>query len=866
MGSTKLHFLSRFRFRRFAPSFSPCSDLFYRLGLSPVAQQVRVASTTSNVREENDAEGNHASRRIIHQNTTEDEDGVRNGSSFDPKMDAFEERSVKYWLQQSSWMRCHPVEKLHLLRHISENAPTLLLYDEANIDAKKERMERGEVKRTEMEGSTSSSVSSPVGALFAASGGEWLSYAARLQICLSLMMWVRGLSDAQDDMARLRLPYSPSTRMMAPTSSSFHRFLPTTTKSVDPALVLRPYPTRKLEYLLDPFTSVALRLHGKLNPIGEQIPSPHTWDPELSLPLEDDDASMGEAGRLECILSKHGRRGPRESAKERLQRVQGLRPRPSRFDNEEEDAVDGNGCEYSGSDSSSSSSSILARLAAGRRNRQARKALACGRRRGSASSRFSNATPAMPAVRFQEAEDTVYHGNSKREEGCPLDREGCATPVSIYVPIEGPFRTHKDEMKATSQSIVISCIKAHAAILSSLFVEGRTVHFRSDHSTVLRYVQEVFHECVDVRALCVSYGSPTILNEEGAVLAARRPYYPTWSTRELLVLLPPKNSSTGSPTFSRADVRSLVGSVLQSIFLHSSPVTVAAPRREGVVEWPSYVLAVKSSVEEQLRFFFPTEPVHGKQARVQWMGLPSPYEDHSGIPPLRRESNHHSGVSTFLEHLSLLSEHFYAVQLLHSPSNCFFSSREVKEVAWHGLSHDTRLVGINVSLWHVLCFFPHVPFLSHKVGNCFRYRAVDRAVITRQAAVPLLTSGVSTRFPFFQKWTEKVFRQRVIPIPSFHAGMPLLPAYAKEQCAAEADDVLHGSLPNSGASEKRTSFASLLTRHHMLSWGKRRRQKKENIPDYCATYFLVCERIIDHLTHPSALSLIALCSARWFGV
>lgn len=858
------------------PSLHLRTNIWSRFSLPPITLKQRVAYLSTSSKRVDDE----------HYTSTVGEIGKSKENSFSESFSSYQveewnEKSTKQWLKQSSWMSRHPVDKLSLLRNIGKSAPDFLLYEEGPKYEKNKNVEGMKKEDLLMEEVEHVLSMRPEKSIFLSSSGEeLLSYACRLQICLSLEMWVRGLSDVQDNIARLQLPYSHSRRMIT-CSSPFSYHCSTSEKGritasnrMEPSLIMKPFPTRKAEYLLDPYTTIELRVNGKLNPTGEQIPPPHTWDPELSISVLDEDAtSIVESSDIESAVSEHGRCGPREGARERLQRVQGLTPRASSLDTEdkvqEKDRSSINGSQPGPCLSSG------CQAAAARRNREATQAFARRLRRGFTASPFQSAKSDLPAVVFQKENDTCYHGNNKREEGCPLNNEGCATPTPIYVPVEMPFVDENNFSASTAGGLVASCIKAHAAILSSLFVEGRTVNFTTNHSALLQYVEQVFHEFIKIRALCTSCWSGAVQkdgDDPGVSTGGLLLYYPSWSTRELLVLLPPQQSFSTKepPSFSRGDVDGLVGSIFQSLFLASSPVTIAAPgsgeqkekNNDGEASWPSYVQAVKQRVEEQLELFFPGEVKEGKHGRIQWISLPFPFEEKYADRTTKTEDQDRCGAtSNFLDHLMLLSEHFYAVQLLFVPSNSLFSAREVTELAWNRLSPDTRLVGINTSLWHSLSFFPHVPFLSHKIGNCFRYRAVDRVVVTRQLALclPHIRIGTLASLP---RLTEKLLGKRVCHIPSFHTGLPLLPLFHvthqdENKKRASATQRHDAKAPNSTCSSyskhNNTQRKSRSAKEHFLT----------SLP-YSRTYFLLLERLTDYLAQSSTYTLLALCVARLF--
>lgn len=883
-----------FRFQNFCrvgrslPSFNRRPDVWYRFQISSAFPECRPAffSTQTRGEEKNITVEGYFTSKITSVKSKEKKSFLRS-ESFSGKTEHRDDTDVKYWLKQSSWMNRHPVDKLSLLKRIGESAPNLLLHEEGKNELKKKKTDDGRTGETETNpGEELVAAHHEKGIFLSTSGEELVSYAARLQICLSLEMWVRGISEMQDSVARLRLPYSPSRRMIASPSSAFyasayHKNRPTTGRRGEPSLIMRPFPTRKMEYLVDPYTTIELRLDGVRNPVGEQIPPPHTWDPELSISLVDDDTtSLGETSEIETVLSEHGRRGPREGTRERLQRVQGLTPRASSLDIEEEESVQEVRGRREVNDyyPTESSASFGCQAAAARRSRQAKQA--CARRvwKGLASWN-QNTVEEVPQVHFQEERDSRYHGNDKRADGCPLDHDGCATFTPIYVPVKMNTKDENTFLGSAEGEFAASCVMAHAAILSSLFVQGRTVHFSSNHSSLLLYIQRVFHEFIELHALCISYRS--LLQEDGGADVSSGelcPYYPAWCTRELLVLLPPHPTSAAhgsAPSFSRGEVDAITGTILQSLFLPSSVVTIAAPRSAsgekgekcigGNVRWPSYVQVIKTCVEEQLKLFFPEEVENGKHRKLQWISLPPPYDERDLSSTRNQEGGaHHCGISAFLHQLGLLSEHFYAVQLLYAPSNSVLAPWELSKLAWNGFSPDTRLVGINTSLWHSLLFFPHVPFLSHKVGNCFRYRAVDRVVVSRQQRFPF--SFIKFKRPFlpFQRFQEKAFSHRPRRLPCFHSGLPLLPFPTSTHPQGNISPAQEA--PPNTTIHRSESFCRSSREVASSQQPRRAHQTYQHSPPHlsASASFLPLERLIDYLAQSSAYSILALCVARWF--
>lgn len=680
-------------------------------------------------------------------------------------------------LHQASWMRYHPVEKLSILGRIGAAGPHLLEEPKENpvSHSGNLRYPHKSTEKHDSRGSSTSLKDEPERPLWFPPTGH-LSYSGRLQIALSLLLWVRGLRDVQDTIARLHLPYAPTHRVTRGDGAG--------------ALVAFPFPTRRVERWVDPFTSVELRLHPKLNPMGEQVPAPHTWDPENSVSFDDIEL---EENVIAEMNTHHGDKGSRETRIQRLQRVQGLSRLPSNLD----DAPDRR----------------AKKQAAGLQVRRRRRGVG---HQQQCSSGLGDAGRGMPPVSFQSEEDMRYHGNLLRGECCPLNEEGVASAVSISVELSD------DQSRRDEASLVAGCIKAHVAIMSSLFVEGRTVAFSTNDPVVLSYVQYIFGELIENYAAVMTQLSCTPVRSTSSNSDISLPYFPLWSTREVLVLVPPLQPSG----FSTAEVNELAATILQSVVqgdTTSAPLTIVVESDDKLTDSSVYLAPLKRTVNEKLH------ESGFSEKKIKWMPLPPPCSESSSTNGKTISDPARKRIQRFTEGVAGYSEHLYAVQLLHTSTNSLLRDDEIDRLVWHQLSVNTRLVGINTSVWHTLFYYPQAAFLSHKVGNVFRYRAVERSLIRRRSHPSLISDPIA--------WA--LGRGRGIPsLPAFHCGLPLLTCKYYANSITGPHDVQSPTTSNTT-----TPF------EHKMS--------------QC---FLLCERLVDYLANPTAVSLLALFSARLFGL
>ncbi|KAG5495036.1 hypothetical protein JKF63_02089 [Porcisia hertigi] len=663
-------------------------------------------------------------------------------------------------LRRAMWMRMHPVERWTSLVDLGRRGAYLI---EKPLDLSSSDAREMACKSTPIF-CDSRGVASVLGGTdpqvhFTAESTEShcqlcraLPYAARLHLCLSLLLWIRCLRDVQDTLARTRLPFASVRRLQK-------------------YAVADVFPTRLSEYWVDAHTTVSTRMNPLLNPTAEQIPAPHTWDAETSETIED--AATESTVTLDAGRVLHGRHQARLSRGVQLQQVQGILPRAS-ADDEMPARLTGLG--YAGGDRSR------------RRRRWMKKSVSlhpdvlAGELSPTFSTRLESLEFAcdtsrrVPPVSLEPEplEDARYHGNYNRGEGCPLREGGTASPVPIFihVPPEG-FRRAGDPGGAPPTQVeflVRYCVMAHAAVLSSLFIEGRVVDVSSNHPLVIAYVRWLLEEFMVKQFVSVS-----LLTEDE--VASYRPYFPPWCWRSVLVLMPPRDFKG----YSVAVLRDWAARIVQA-----APCTVLV---EGHVTAGWYVRQLQDEVR-LLQDAFDTQSV----GAVEWMTVgPTAAVDaptrEGGADKTEGAVNNHSSRdgkggpevshfqpqrcpkaacfssmsvcevmlasarslgdwlmpedlnmtakntsrhTVFLEAVrETLENRFYTCELLYSPAQSCLSPYCFERWVLERLPKNVRVVGINTSPLDVLYFFPQGVFLTQKVGNAFRYRAVDRTVVAK---------------------------------------------------------------------------------------------------------------------------------------
>ncbi|CCW63089.1 unnamed protein product [Phytomonas sp. EM1] len=636
-----------------------------------------------------------------------------------------------------------------------------------------------------------------------------LPYAARLHLALSLLLWLRCLRDVQDTFARLQMPFAHTTRLRT-------------------GLLSQVFPTRLMEHWVDPFTCVSVGMSDTLNGTGEQVPAPHTWDPETAETIDDDVLELTWA--VGDTRAPHGQCAV--SRTEVLNRVQGLTPRPSADDERVARVVGVR------SNRKQRRRQLLARqdrrnphlsTAANPDGRDVNSAAQSGKTTAQWSNGDSNrALPPSP-LESNPLEDAYYHGNTDRGEGCPFSDYGTLSSCPIHIPGSGNMiwegcggTVGISNTALEVEATLGRCVQAHVAILSSLFIEGRVAQFTTTDPVVYHYVFWLFEELIRDKYLF----SELIQGKGKTVSMQLMPYYPPWCFRSVLILLPP-----ATERITKSDASNLAGLILRAAPCDVLVETIPSidtdgngkheiPNRgeSGEKYAMSYVAQVQEEVDRQRRVLLKVasrkDQLHisssdeAKAWRVSWVPLRAhPSNDSNHMEGTQRvesneaysqTSNASKGSFTFVlnqEHADIdiknsrgnlrtyfsnlltscvvgminwlasayqrwnskdgdaesakqlqrgerfieevsgaVQDRVHALQLLYLPHNSMLPKRHLQDWVWQRLPGNVRLVGVNTSPWDTLFFFPQAPFLSHKAGNAFRFRAVERVVVAKHAA------------------------------------------------------------------------------------------------------------------------------------
>ncbi|KAH9578436.1 hypothetical protein LSM04_008493 [Trypanosoma melophagium] len=510
-------------------------------------------------------------------------------------------------------------------------------------------------------------------------------YHLRLQMCLSIMMWISSLRDVQDAFARLRLPFANTRRLRS-------------------SVVADVFPTQLSDWIVDPFTTVSVKMNDTLNSTAEQIPAPHAWFPEgaeeekVERRIKLKSLSVSNKGLLgsnnnsnDNIYGKYTSRRLQISMKDSkslLRTVQGMHVRPSDDDH------------LAAKITRRSHRSIQRTLC--KRQTSLTKASSLTNSSWAVNDALRSAIPSPLASDYEE--DEKYHYNFLRGEGCPLDENGklASTPMYIKVPVNADMET-----------LARYCIIAHAAILSSLFIEGRTVCFSTNNILLLDYVKFLFEEFIED-----GWVSASISNEN------YRPYLPSWATKEsVLVVLPPRKGDL----FKKREIHYLAG-----VIVNCTPCSVIVDSAAGVASSQNdshhYIKDLEEEVEVLLSKLISPETKH--RWRVSWVHLSSTNNNsNNNNNNNNTRSELADGVSgIFKSNVNEILRQFHSVTFLYAPSNCRFTPRQVKEWWWNELPNCIHIVGVNCNTLDLLYYFPQAPFIHKKIGNTFRYRAVERVV------------------------------------------------------------------------------------------------------------------------------------------
>jgi len=104
-------------------------------------------------------------------------------------------------------------------------------------------------------------------------------------------------------------------------------------------------------------------------------------------------------------------------------------------------------------------------------------------------------------------------------------------------------------------------------------------------------------------------------------------------------------------------------------------------------------------------------------------------ENAAAAPSLRRPNQQQGDFFTAVQ--EALEDRFYTVELLYVPHQSLLSPYQLERWLWECLPDNVRIAGINTSPLDVLYFFPQGVFLTQKVGNSYRYRAVQRTIVAK---------------------------------------------------------------------------------------------------------------------------------------
>ncbi|RNF21242.1 uncharacterized protein Tco025E_03558 [Trypanosoma conorhini] len=671
------------------------------------------------------------------------------------------------------WLRLHPVEKWTTLVDLGRRAPALLERSSfaAQGDGDEEEKTANIVTRLLRQRERGINVAALQGRLSPLAQRRHyllvhkLPYCVRLRLCLSFLMWVRSLRDVQDTLARLRLPYA-------------------TTRRVQRSVVADVFPTRMMERFVDPFTTVAVKMDANINAAAEQVPAPHAWHPEQDERAEEEEEEKRKKRRTRRGATHGGRlsgrcsRGSRgEGAGSRrlggnrklLLAVQGMQGRAS-----DDDRLFGRTARSSCRSLQQSPFASWAR----------RKALSpVSSSSSSVNDACRSALPSPLAVDHEE--DERYHHNFIRGEGCPIDENGrlASVPIHILVPLATNLLT-----------LERCCAMAHAAVLSSLFVEGRTVCLTTNNSLLREYVMFLFEELIEDGWVSVS------LCEE-----PRRPYIPGWVTKEtVLVVLPPRDEKS----LSHRELRHMASMILQ--YAPCSVLVEAAPCDQV----SHYTRALRETVSKEQASV--VTPETEAQWRVSWVPV-SPSTTFGGI-----KENVKDATVEFQAAVNEILRQFYAVTFIYTPYNCSLSPRQVQDWWWHKLPSSIHIVAVNSHALDLLYYFPQAPFLRKKVGNAFRYRAVQRVLLGKN-----LYGG---REDPVRQWVHRWLGWRGLARTGLYAPMAVKDK-ARVLLADQASPRADG-----------------------------------NDADDEAVDALVWERTVDYLANPSRLHWIALMAAKLFRV
>ncbi|KAK7194730.1 hypothetical protein NESM_000392800 [Novymonas esmeraldas] len=754
-------------------------------------------------------------------------------------------------LRRALWVRMHPVERWTSLVDLGRRGAYLLERPLLPPPSSTSAVAAADSASEVLLGSADSNVRFTSEST-AAHGQlcQSLPYAARLHLCLSLLLWVRCLRDVQDTLARVRLPFAKVRR---------------------PAryAVADVFPTRLSEYWVDVHTTVHTKMCHALNSTAEQIPAPHAWDAETSDTVED--AATESTVTLDGGRVLHGRHHSRRSGAALLRQVQGVTPRASADDDAAARLV---GAGSPGGRQRRRRLSLRQHTALQPSTLTAASPVPVTSPARRMSPEFaSDASRRLPPVQLEKEprEDDAYHGNDSRGEGCPLRQDGTSSPTPVFIHVPPPTRSTDtgDVAPAEAEELVRYCVMAHAALLTNLFVEGRVVDFSSNSSLVVAYVRWLLEELVLGQFVSVSLVAD-------AEVAAYRPYYPPWCWRSVMVLMPPRHQRG----YTSAQLRDWAVRVAQSapcaVLVEGGADTAYVgllmeevrrlQRTTGdesarVVQWVP-VRAATITEETALRRESRLSAEVGDAAAAASAPPFVPQRRGAEAAPsllaaclarvaaaspsasAARDVARHGAFASAVE--EALANRFYTCELLYSPTESYLSPYRFERWVLEQLPSCVRVVGVNTSPLDVLYYFPHGVFLSQKVGNAFRYRAVERTLVAKDL-VPTAGSHPLRYAALQLRRLSRRWRRRGADVTSgLHAEFSQTDRTALHRATASPPPPPHASLRDgmSGAAHCTTAASATET----------------------ASQALVRERAVEYLADPSKGTLLGLAAARFFRV
>lgn len=472
---------------------------------------------------------------------------------------------------------------------------------------------------------------SPQKELTTAASSSAVPYAVRLKVVFSLLMWLRCLRDVQDTLARLRLPYAPSERR----NGSTEAFV---------------FPTRHAERVIDCFSTVTVIIPAELNETAEQMPAPHTWDPVTSETYEDTEEEAT------VVVNSDRSQDRSESREARLRRVQERHVRPSEDDDK---------------------AAKLPRRKRPNRVLTDSEVRSTLRRNDTAAKHIPPPSPLDP----DSAADALYHGNKLRRDGCPLDEHGALSTCPIHI--------EHNTLQPCRNVTLMALVRAHASILSSLYIQGRTVDFTTNSEIVASYVRAVFPVLIEGGYLAVTTRDKALF-----------PYCGEWCSRHLWVV--PKHG------FLKSKLKKQMLKRGAELIARDCPAPfVVVPDEE--------TRSVMESAIARIKLMHPSHRVH--------------------------VSFH---VATKDEDVLDVMRHFYCVSVLHSSTR----SRALRKFI-DSFPSTVRLVAVNSHTNDLMAFYPHAALLPQKIGNAFRYFGVSRSILVRDLtwAWPVAAGGCTSSLP-----------------------------------------------------------------------------------------------------------------------